>query len=88
MDTLIKHKAKHQAKGNGFGYEIRDLNGIAGTIVCGGMGKERNLIVDERPHSLVPMTKIKGKINEDLPDGNRRRVFSLRAVSDKYLDKP
>jgi DNA (cytosine-5)-methyltransferase 1 len=65
MDTLIKHKAKHQAKGNGFGYEIRDLNGIAGTIVCGGMGKERNLIVDERPHSLVPMTKIKGKINED-----------------------
>lgn len=65
MDTLIRHKAKHQAKGNGFGYEIRDLNGIAGTIVCGGMGKERNLIVDERPHSLVPMTKIKGKINED-----------------------
>lgn len=65
IETLKKHKAKHQAKGNGFGYEIRDLNGIAGTIVCGGMGKERNLIVDERPHSLVPMTNIKGEINKD-----------------------
>ncbi len=65
METLKKHKARHEAKGNGFGYEIRNLDGIAGTIVCGGMGRERNLIIDEREHSLIPTTHIKGEINRD-----------------------
>ena len=65
LDTLRKHKARHEAKGHGFGYEIRDLNGIAGTIVCGGMGRERNLIIDHRDHSKVPETHIRGKINEE-----------------------
>lgn len=65
MDTLKRHKARHEAAGHGFGYEIRDLNGIAGTIVCGGMGRERNLIIDNREHSMVPTTHIKGEINKD-----------------------
>ena len=65
VETLRKHKARHEAKGNGFGYEIRDLNDIAGTIVCGGMGRERNLIIDHREHSKVPETHIKGKINDE-----------------------
>lgn len=65
METLRNHKARHEAKGNGFGYEIRDLNGIAGTLVCGGMGRERNLIVDNREHSMIPTTHIKGKINNE-----------------------
>ncbi len=64
MQTLIRHKARHQALGHGFGYEIRDLDGIAGTIVVGGMGRERNLIIDEREHSTIPTTNIKGVINE------------------------
>lgn len=66
INTLrLLHKARHQSKGNGFGYEIIDLNGIANAIVCGGMGRERNLIIDNRKHSLVPITHIKGKINEE-----------------------
>jgi len=65
VETLKEHKARHAAKGNGFGYEIRDLDGIAGTIVCGGMGRERNLIIDHREHSHEAETHIKGKINED-----------------------
>lgn len=64
LQTLIKHKERHAAKGNGFGYEIRGLDDVAGAIVCGGMGRERNLIIDTRPHSLVPVTHIKGAINE------------------------
>lgn len=60
LETLRRHKARHEAKGHGFGYEIRPLDGIAGAIVCGGMGRERNLIVDERPHSMVPVTRIQG----------------------------
>lgn len=62
-DTLLKHKARHAAKGNGFGYEIRDLNGIAGAIVCGGMGRERNLIIDKRLTNFTPITHIKGEVN-------------------------
>lgn len=41
VETLRRHKARHEAKGNGFGYEIREWDGIAGAIVCGGMGRER-----------------------------------------------
>ena len=65
MNTLRAHKARHESKGNGFGYVIRDLDGIAGTIVCGGMGREGNLIIDEREHSMVPSTHIKGEINKE-----------------------
>lgn len=65
VNTLIAHKERHKSKGNGFGYEIRPLDGIAGTIVCGGMGRERNLIIDSREHSMVPVTHIKGEINKD-----------------------
>ena len=65
METLRNHKARHEKRGNGFGYVIRDINGIAGTIVCGGMGREGNLIIDDREHSMIPTTHIKGKINEE-----------------------
>jgi DNA (cytosine-5)-methyltransferase 1 len=65
MQTLINHRARHEAAGHGFGYVIRDLDGIAGTIVCGGMGREGNLIRDEREHSMIPTTHIKGEINKD-----------------------
>ncbi len=65
MQTLINHRQRHEAKGHGFGYVVRDLDGIAGTIVCGGMGREGNLIKDEREHSMIPTTHIKGEINKD-----------------------
>lgn len=65
LNTLKAHRARHEAAGNGFGYVIRDLDGIAGAIVCGGMGREGNLIIDDREHSMVPMTKIKGEINQE-----------------------
>lgn len=50
--TLEKHKATHKAKGNGFGYKIVNTgeNPISNTILAtGGSGKERNLIVQEKP---------------------------------------
>lgn len=65
LESLRKHKQRHQAKGNGFGYEIRDINSIAGAIVCGGMGRERNLIIDKRLTDFTPVTHIKGKINRE-----------------------
>lgn len=63
LETLKRHKARHEAKGHGFGYEIRDLDSQAGAIVCGGMGRERNLIVDNRLTDFTPVTHIKGEVN-------------------------
>lgn len=51
-DTLKKHKERHQSKGNGFGYDVRPMTGIANAVVCGGMGRERNLICDTRNNNL------------------------------------
>ena len=65
METLKRHKARHEAKGHGFGYEIRNWDDVAGAIVCGGMGRERNLIIDKRQTDLTPTTHIKGEINKD-----------------------
>jgi len=67
LNTLREHKARHAEKGNGFGYEIRDWSDVAGAIVCGGMGRERNLVRDFRQDvkKLKPTTHIKGKINEE-----------------------
>lgn len=85
MQTLINHKARHAAKGNGFGYEIRDLDGIAGTIVCGGMGRERNLIIDEREHSMIPTTHIKGEINANsIRKMTPREWARLQGFSDDF----
>ena len=65
LETLRKHRARHEAKGNGFGYEIREWDSIAGAIVCGGMGRERNLLIDKRQKDLTPVTHIKGNINTE-----------------------
>lgn len=65
LETLRRHKARHEAKGNGFGYEVRGMEDIAGAIVCGGMGRERNLIVDNRQTNLTPTTHIKGEVNRE-----------------------
>ena len=85
METLRRHRARHEAKGNGFGYEIRELDGIAGALVCGGMGRERNLIVDHREHSMVPVTRIKGRINEeDIRKMTPREWARLQGFPDSF----
>lgn len=86
LASLRRHKARHEAKGNGFGYCIRDLDGIAGTCVCGGMGRERNLIVDGRPHSMVPTTRIKGHVNqEDIRKMTPREWARLQGYPDTFV---
>ena len=65
LETLKRHRAHHEALGHGFGYEIREWDDVAGAVVCGGMGRERNLIVDKRQTDLTPTTHIKGEINKE-----------------------
>lgn len=65
LKTLREHKARHASKGNGFGYEIIEDDAVANAIVCGGMGRERNLVIDDRLQNFEPVTNIKGKVNRE-----------------------
>ncbi len=86
LDTLKRHKERHANKGNGFGYVIRPLDGISGAIVCGGMGRERNLIIDNRQKNLTPTTHIKGEINrEGIRKMTPREWARLQGFPDDYL---
>lgn len=86
MKTLIAHKERHAAKGNGFGYEIIPDDGVANAIVVGGMGRERNLVIDNRLEDFTPVTNIKGEINHD---GIRRMTprewARLQGFPDKFI---
>src|SRR5690606_34079449 len=63
VEGLKRHRARHESKGNGFGYEIISDDDIANAVVVGGMGRERNLVVDTRLDDFTPTTHIKGNIN-------------------------
>lgn len=86
IQTLINHKERHAAKGNGFGYEIIPDNGVANAIVVGGMGRERNIVIDHRLTDFTPVTKIKGEVNRD---GWRRMTprewARLQGFPDDYI---
>ena len=86
LRTLIKHRARHEAKGHGFGYEIIPDDGVAHAIVGGGMGRERNLLVDKRLTNFKPITHIIGTVNKK---GIRRMTplewARLQGFPDKFL---
>ncbi len=65
LKTLHSHRDRHASKGNGFGFEIIPDTGIANAVVCGGMGRERNLVLDHRITDYTPQTKIKGVVNRE-----------------------
>lgn len=53
VETLERHKARHEGKGNGFGYRIVNLPEIEhpvsnAVLATGGSGKERNLVIDTK----------------------------------------
>ena len=54
LAMLERHKQAQAAKGNGFGYIIRNTAGIAG-----------NLIIDKRLKDFTPVTRIKGEVNRE-----------------------
>lgn len=85
LKTLRAHRAKHEALGHGFGYEVRSWDDISAAIVCGGMGRERNLLVDDRQKDLKPTTHIKGEINaEHIRKMTPREWARLQGFPDSY----
>ena len=86
LQTLVNHKARHEGKGNGFGYAIIPDDGIANAIVVGGMGRERNLVYDHRITNFTPSTHIKGTVNrEGIRKMTPREWARLQGFPDKYI---
>jgi len=86
LNTLKAHKARHEGKGNGFGYEIIPDGGIANAVVCGGMGRERNLVYDDRLENFTPVTHIKGEVNRlGIRKMTPREWARLQGFPDNYL---
>jgi len=85
VNTLRNHKARHESKGNGFGYEIIPNNGTANAVVCGGMGRERNLVYDFRLKDFTPITHITGEVNrEGIRKMTPREWARLQGFPDNY----
>lgn len=86
LTTLIRHRDRHAAKGNGFGFEIKSDSDIANAIVVGGMGKERNLLIDKRLRDFVPTTNIKGRVNrEGIRKMTPREWARLQGFPDSFV---
>ena len=86
LQTLYNHKERHANKGNGFGFEIIKDDQIANAIVVGGMGRERNLVLDDRITDFTPQTKIKGEVNrEGIRKMTPREWARLQGFPDTYL---
>lgn len=86
LKTLIAHKERHAAKGNGFGYEIIPDDGVANAIVVGGMGRERNLVIDDRIEDFTPVTNIKGEVNrEGIRRMTPREWARLQGFPDNFI---
>lgn len=64
LNTLKEHRARHLSKGNGFGYAVIADDDIANAIVVGGMGRERNLVIDHRLKDFSPLPN-KGDLNRE-----------------------
>jgi len=85
LRTLVNHRARHEAKGHGFGYEIIPNDGVANAIVVGGMGRERNLVVDNRISNFEPITHIKGTVNKKgIRKMTPREWARLQGFPDKF----
>jgi DNA (cytosine-5)-methyltransferase 1 len=85
LETLRSHRMRHETKGNGFGYEIIAGDGIANAVVCGGMGRERNLIIDHKLRDFTPVTNIRGEVNrEGIRKMTPREWARLQGFPDNY----
>lgn len=63
--TLLRHKEEQKNKGRGYGYRIIDNDDFGHTLMVGGMGLERNLVVDEEHVDFEQLNDPRGELNHD-----------------------
>lgn len=86
LNSIREHRRRHEARGHGFGYEIIPSDGIANAIVVGGMGRERNLVIDHRLLDRTPTTKIGSAINtENIRRMTPREWARLQGFPDEFI---
>lgn len=59
LHTLERHREHHRSLNHGFGFVVKTKDDVANALVCGGMGRERNLLMD--PNDSLPDVNARGK---------------------------
>ena len=61
-------------------------NEVSNSVVCGGMGRERNLVLDKRIKDFTPQTHIMGTVNrEGVRKMTPREWARLQGFPDKFV---
>ena len=63
--TLVRHKEAQKNKGRGYGYRTIGNNDFGHTLMVGGMGLERNLVVDPNNPFVETVIDPRGELNHD-----------------------
>lgn len=63
--TLVRHKAAQREKGRGYGYRIIGNDDFGHTLMVGGMGLERNLVIDPANPNVNNVDDPRGELNHD-----------------------
>ena len=63
--TLVRHKAAQRKKGRGYGYRIIGNDDFGHTLMVGGMGLERNLVVDPANPNVNTVEDPRGELNHE-----------------------
>lgn len=63
--TLVRHKAIQREKGRGYGYRIIGNDDFGHTLMVGGMGLERNLVVDPANPNVNNVKDPRGELNHE-----------------------
>ncbi len=64
-NTLVKHKETQRGKGRGYGYRTISDEDFGHTLMVGGMGLERNLIVDKNNPEVNKVEDPRGELNHE-----------------------
>ena len=63
--TLVRHKKHQHDKGRGYGYRIIGDTDFGHTLMVGGMGLERNLVIDNLNSNVNQVEDPRGELNHD-----------------------
>ncbi len=63
--TLVRHKEAQKNKGRGYGYRTIENDDFGHTLMVGGMGLERNLVVDPNNPFVETVIDPRGELNHD-----------------------